>query len=81
MKCALFALAAVGLALTFAGDQTQAAPLAPAVSTSSNIVLAAQGCGRGWHRARYGRCVRNWSPAWACWWVRGPYGRIHMVCH
>jgi hypothetical protein len=55
MKCAIFALATVGLALTFAGDQTQAAPLAPAVSTSSNIVLAAQGCGRGWHRARYVR--------------------------
>jgi hypothetical protein len=32
-----------------------------------DIVQVAQGCGRGWHRDRWGRCVRNW-------------GRPHRVC-
>jgi hypothetical protein len=32
---------------------------------TTDIIQVAGGCGRGWHRDRWGRCVRNWGgPVW-----------------
>jgi hypothetical protein len=75
---------AAGILLGLGTVGAQAAPqFAPADSAivTSNIQLAAQGCGRGFHRGPYGGCRRNMSPRWPCWWRRGPYGRWFMVCH
>ena len=81
MKIA-FALLAAGAVLVLAGADLRAAPIAPAgVAPSSDIVLAAGGCGRGFHRGPLGGCRRNLSPSWPCWWERGPYGRWHLLCH
>lgn len=81
MKKALVLLAAAA-ALSFAGSQAQAAPAGFAgVTAPPQVILVAEGCGIGWHRGPMGGCRRNLSPAWPCWWVRGPYGRLHMVCH
>ncbi len=80
-KGILFA-AACGAALALAGASAQAMPAAPGgLAMSSDIVLVAQGCGRGFHRGPYGGCRRNLSPDWPCWWTRGPYGRWHLACH
>jgi hypothetical protein len=38
----------------------------------------AQGCGPGFHRGAYGRCVRNRAPV--CAWRIGPHGRRIRVC-
>ena len=81
MRSVLIALAAAAMILAFAGNPTLATPAVPAgMTTSSHVVLVAQGCGRGWHRGRRGRCVRNWSRAYPCFWVRGPRGRLRMIC-
>jgi hypothetical protein len=74
--------AAVAATLVFAGAELKAAPIGPLhVAPDAGVVLVAQGCGTGWHRGPYGGCRRNLSPAWPCWWVRGPYGRWRLVCH
>jgi len=55
MKSALIALATAAMILPFAGEQPLTAPaVAPAVSTSSNVILVAQGCGTGLHRGPHG---------------------------
>ena len=82
MKKLLIMLATVGAMSAFAAVDSKAAPAGPvAVGTGSDIVLVAQGCGRGWHRGPRGRCIRNTAPGHgACWWRRGPYGRWVLVC-
>jgi hypothetical protein len=46
------------------------------VATGSDVVLAAQGCGPGFHRGPYGRCVPNGyvRPVVVCRVVGTPYG-------
>lgn len=83
MKRIVFLLAAATLVLSFASNGANAAPVAAPglVNDTPHVTLVAFGCGRGWHPGPYGGCQRNWSPAWPCWWVRGPFGRLHLVCH
>ncbi len=82
MKMLLTMCAAVAAVVVRAGADAKAAPIgAMHVEQDGNLVLVAQGCGRGWHRGPYGGCRRNMSPAWPCWWVRGPYGGLRLVCH
>ena len=81
MKTGVTILAA-GAFLVLASSGLRAAPIAPAgASANSDVVLVAEGCGRGWHRGPYGGCQRNVSPNWPCWYVRGPYGRWRLICH
>jgi hypothetical protein len=81
MKKMLMMLATVGAISAFAAADSKAAPAGPmSVAPGSNITLAAEGCGRGYHRIPNGRCVRNLGPGYPCWWVRGPYGAWRMVC-
>ena len=40
----------------------------------SDVIVVAQGCGRGWVRNRYGRCVRVGRPVVICRSVRTAYG-------
>ncbi len=80
MRVVLFAAAIAAFTLSIA--TVHAAPAAPlSASALSDIVLVAEGCGRGWHRGPFGGCRRNLSPEWPCWWVRGPFGRWRLVCH
>ncbi len=82
MKVLLTLFAAVVTALVFTSADLKAAPIGPLHAESgSALILVAQGCGVGWHRGPFGGCRRNLSPAWPCWWTRGPYGRWHLVCH
>ena len=82
MKKSLFLLATATLVLSFVGSGANAAPAAPGiVSGAPHVILVAEGCGTGFHRGPYGGCVRNLSPQWPCWWVRGPFGRWRLVCH
>lgn len=84
MKKVLLLLAIVGAISAFAAVDSKAAPAGPAGivnGSNSEIVLVAQGCGRGWHRGPRGRCVRNTGPGMgACWWTHGPHGRWVRVC-
>ncbi len=68
------------LSVTAVGIAT-AAPFPTTVPDNSNIIQVAGGCGLGWHRGPYGGCRRNWGPPVRCYWVRGPYGRMHRVCN
>lgn|SRR5574337_363591 len=49
------AVALLGLAAVPA----QAMPLGPVVGADPGFTLVAQGCGPGWHRNYYGRCIPN----------------------
>ena len=54
----MFAMAlAAAIALPLA--PAQAAPFAAPAAPDANIVKVADGCGRGWHRNPWGRCVPN----------------------
>jgi hypothetical protein len=69
------AAAAVG-ALIALSSGAQALPAAP-VSTDSQIIQVAQGCGPGWARDIYGRCrpmMRAPIVRPRCWWVQTVYG-------
>lgn len=80
MKLAFVAAALAALSLSIVS--VRAAPLAPlGAAAQPDVVLVAQGCGIGWHRGPYGGCRRNLSPSWPCWFVRGPYGGWHRLCH
>ncbi len=81
MKNALAMLAA-GAFIVLAGNSVRAAPIAlPNATPNATIIPVAEGCGVGWHRGPYGGCRRNLTPAWPCWWRRGPFGRWYRVCH
>ncbi len=80
MKTLLILSAAACTVLMFARADVRAAPIAPSVDAAPGVTLVAQGCGRGFHRGRFGRCARNLSPAYPCFWRRGPYGRWHLIC-
>lgn len=49
----------VGL-LTLAAAPSFAVPVAP-LTSQSNVVHVAGGCGAGWHRGPYGGCRRNFA--------------------
>jgi hypothetical protein len=49
--------AAVGSFLSVSAGAFPAAQLEP--KANSDITLAAEGCGPGWHRGLFGRCVRD----------------------
>ena len=55
----ILSLAFVG-GLLFAGSAATAAVIAPpAPHASVNVLQVRDGCGRGYHENRWGRCVRN----------------------
>lgn len=78
----LAAVGAVGALSVFSAAGVQAAPMGPmSVGSGSDIVLVAEGCGRGSHRTPGGRCVRNLRPGmYPCWWTRNIHGRWRLVC-
>ena len=51
-------LAAAAVLTGLATAPAGAMPLSPVGNNSSIIELAANGCGAGWYRDRYGRCHR-----------------------
>jgi len=52
--------AAAFLAVSAAGfGAANAMPAAPAPGISADVIQVAGGCGRGFHRGPYGRCVLN----------------------
>jgi len=55
--CMTIAAGAFVAALMPAAQAMPAAPLAGV--TGAEVIQVAGGCGRGWHRNRYGRCVPN----------------------
>lgn len=57
MKLTLSAALVAG-ALLAGISSVQAAPASPAAGIS-HVIVAADGCGRGWHRNYHGRCVRD----------------------
>jgi len=61
MRKELALLASIAALFTFIAFSAQAMPAAPlnGVSSTSQTIPVAGGCGRGWHRGRYGHCRRN----------------------
>jgi hypothetical protein len=55
----LASIAALFTFIAFSAQAMPAAPLSQGVSNSSQVTHVAGGCGRGWHRGRYGHCRRN----------------------
>lgn len=53
VAAALFAASAAGF------SAANAMPAAPAPGISADVIQVAGGCGRGFHRGPYGRCVLN----------------------
>lgn len=72
-------LIAAAAFVAFAGLTTaNAMPLAPSTSSGGDVIKVAGGCGPGFHRGPYGRCVpnrvvRRCPPGFRV----GPYGRCY----
>jgi len=67
-------LAAAGAFTTFLVPAANALTPAP-LSTPTDVIQVAQGCGPGWHRGRGGRCRPNvYRGGPRCRWVRTVYG-------
>ena len=64
-------LIAAGAFATMLAPAAQAVTPAP-LSTPSEVIQVAGGCGPGWHRGPRGRCIPN--RAVMCRQVRTPYG-------
>ncbi len=79
VRSALFAATAAAFVLSIATGSRRA-HRAGWHGGESRYRSVAQGCGVVWHRGPFGGCRRNLSPAWPCWWVRGPFGRWRLVC-
>jgi predicted ABC-type sugar transport system permease subunit len=76
---ALFGALALSLC-TIVGSNASAAPLAPSTHAAQlPIIAVAGGCGAGWHRGPFGRCVRNLTPIWRCWFAPTPRG-MRKIC-
>jgi hypothetical protein len=81
MKHAIPLTLAATAFLMFAGANAQTAPIAPGFQgATSNVIPVAERCGRGWHRGPRGRCIRNLSPRWPCYFVRGRFGHWRLIC-
>ena len=74
-----FAGAAVG---SFLSVSAWALPTAPLDSkANSDVILAAEGCGPGWHRGPFGHCVRDREEHREReHWERERYEREHRGC-
>jgi hypothetical protein len=59
---ALVAVAGIGIAAASSASAAaiNGAAIINAVQQDDAVTAIAGGCGRGWHRNRWGRCVRNW---------------------
>lgn len=60
MRIAL--LTAIAALFTMANVSAEAMPVSTlkgVTNSDQTITQVRQGCGRGWHRGRYGRCRRN----------------------
>jgi len=68
-KLSLVAAAGALMALASTAQAMSPAP----VATGTDVVLVAQGCGPGFHRAGFGRCVPN-GRAVVCVRERTPFG-------
>ncbi|MGB7256468.1 MAG: hypothetical protein WBD48_00150 [Pseudolabrys sp.] len=79
MRTVFVLLTTLFAVILLARTDVQAAPIG-GVSADSNVTLVAGGCGQGFHPGVRGGCVRNLSPSYPCYWVRGPYGRWRMIC-
>ncbi len=55
-------LLAIAFTLTLVGA-AQALPVTP-LSSPSDVIQVAGGCGLGWHRGPHGRCVRDYVRPW-----------------
>jgi hypothetical protein len=56
---------------------------AATVDAGSDLLLVREGCGRGYHRNRFGVCRRNMGPhEGGCWWVHRRHSLVpwHLVC-
>lgn len=75
----LFAAGAFALCLGSVG--ASAMPLAPAPSSDPGVEFVRGGCGPGWTRDPWGRCVplRRAAPPPRCWWEWTAWGR-RRVC-
>ena len=63
MRIQFTLLAVIAAVFTFVTVAAQAAPIAPpkgVTATSDQVIQTSGGCGRYWHRNRWGPCVRNW---------------------
>jgi hypothetical protein len=58
----LLAAGAIGIvaASNVSAAAINGAALIGAAQQDDAVTAVAGGCGRGWHRNRWGRCVRNW---------------------
>ncbi|WP_395666061.1 GCG_CRPN prefix-to-repeats domain-containing protein [Methylocella sp.] len=75
------ALALGALAFGAAAFEAQALPATPApLPPAMQTTQVARGCGPGWTRDAWGRCVpiRRAAPT-RCWWEWTPWGR-RRVC-
>lgn len=85
-KQIVFAAAAaifVGLTLSAEALPVSVAASGTIQSANANVVTIAGGCGIGWHRGPFGRCLRNFGPRRRirrCFIRRGPYGRVRRIC-
>jgi len=71
--------AAVGSFLSFSAWALPAAPLDS--KANSDVILAAEGCGPGWHRGPFGHCVRDREERREReHWERERYEREHRGC-
>ena len=85
----MIAAAGAFLALASSAHAFSPAPAnLPVPEVSGDVETVAGGCGRGWFRNRWGRCVPMAAagpayvvrPAVVCRTVRGPYGGWRRVC-
>ncbi len=75
-------LAFGALALSAVAFEAKALPASPSpLPQTTETTLAARGCGPGWTRDAWGRCVpiRRAAPPPRCWWEWTPWGR-RRVC-
>jgi hypothetical protein len=73
MKAFLGIVMAAALTSPALAPALAAPAMAPPTGSAGPIVLAAEGCGRDYHRDRYGNCRPNWRE-WERGWRACPRG-------
>jgi hypothetical protein len=75
-KISMIAAAGAFLMIASSAQAFTPAPLNSPAAQMSDVEHVAQGCGQGWARNGYGRCVpmRAYRPAVVCRQVMTPYG-------
>ncbi len=95
LKSLVLSAPVAGLLMSAANAMPIANPASRTVTSLSDVIAVAGGCGAGWHRGPYGVCVRNRAPYYygpyvyyappppppprRCWWVTRPYGQ-ERIC-